>query len=144
VVLRSDVERKARFGLRENDRLPAEGYTPEVSAAVYSELADKARRIMAAGHSAIVDAVYARPHERAAIAAAGAPFRGIFLTADLRTRLARVTARSANASDADAAIARAQEDYDLGTFEQPQWMRVDASGTPAETLALARTALGAT
>jgi aminoglycoside phosphotransferase family enzyme/predicted kinase len=144
VVLRSDVERKARFGLRENDRLPAEGYAPEVSAAVYSELADKARRITAAGHSAIVDAVYARPHERAAIATAGAPFRGIFLTADLCTRLTRVTARSADASDADAAVARVQEDYDLGTFEPPQWTTVDASGTPEESLARARAALGTT
>src|SRR5215471_6924660 len=60
VVLRSDVERKARFGLRENDRLPAEAYALEVSAVVYADLAEKARRITAAGHSAIVDAVYAR------------------------------------------------------------------------------------
>jgi aminoglycoside phosphotransferase family enzyme/predicted kinase len=142
VVLRSDVERKARFGLRENDRLPAEAYTLEVSAAVYADLADKAQRITAAGHSAVIDAVYARPHERAAIAAIGAPFRGIFLAADLPTRLARVSARTADASDADAAIARAQQDYDLGDFDQPQWTRLEASGTPEETFARAKAALG--
>jgi aminoglycoside phosphotransferase family enzyme/predicted kinase len=140
VVLRSDVERKARFGLRENERLPPEAYAPEVSAAVYSELAEKARRVVAAGHSAIVDAVYARPHERAAIAAAGAPFRGIFLTADLPTRVARVSARAADASDADAAVARVQENYDLGTFGRA-WTIIDASGTPAATLARAKAAL---
>jgi aminoglycoside phosphotransferase family enzyme/predicted kinase len=140
VVLRSDVERKARFGLRENDRLPAEAYALEVSAALYADLAEKARRIAAAGHSAIIDAVYARPHERDAIAAAGAPFRGIFLTADLRARLARVTARTADASDADAAIARAQQDYDLGEFDN-DWTIVDASSTPEETLARAEAAL---
>jgi aminoglycoside phosphotransferase family enzyme/predicted kinase len=141
VVLRSDVERKARFGLREDERLPAEAYALEVSAGVYSELTEKARRVVAAGHSAIVDAVYARPHERAAIAAAGAPFRGIFLTADLPTRIARVSARAADASDADAAVARVQEDYDLGEFDDPQWVQLDASGTPEETLGRAKAAL---
>jgi aminoglycoside phosphotransferase family enzyme/predicted kinase len=140
VVLRSDVERKARFGFGENEHLPKEAYGLEVSAAVYADLAGKARRVMAAGHSAIVDAVYARPHERAAIAAAGAPFCGLFLTADLQTRRARVTARTADASDADAAVARVQEDYDLGEFD-PAWTCIDASGTPEDTLARVKAAL---
>jgi aminoglycoside phosphotransferase family enzyme/predicted kinase len=140
VVLRSDVERKARFGLGENERLPAAAYALEVSAAVYGALAEKARRIVSAGHSAIVDAVYARPHERAAIAAARAPFRGIFLTADLPTRLARVSARTGDASDADAAVAGVQEDYDLGDFDSA-WAMIDASGTPNETLARVKAAL---
>jgi aminoglycoside phosphotransferase family enzyme/predicted kinase len=141
VVLRSDIERKARFGVAETERLPKEAYALEVSAALYSDLVETARRIVAAGHSAIVDAVYARPHERAAIAAPGAPFRGIFLTADLPPRLARVTGRAADASDADARVAHAQEDYDLGDFDQPQWTLVDASGTPDETLARAKAVL---
>jgi uncharacterized protein len=141
VVLRSDVERKARFGVAENDRLPPEAYAADVTTALYAELVEKARRIVAAGHSAIVDAMYARPHERAAIAHAGAPFRGLFLTADLATRVARVTGRTADASDADAAVARAQEDYDLGDFDQPGWSCVDASGTPEETVARAKAAL---
>jgi len=141
VVLRSDVARKERFGLHEDERLPPEAYAPEVSAAVYGELAEKARRVFAAGHAAIVDAVYARPHERAAIAAAGAPFRGIFLTADLATRVARVTGRTADASDADAAVARVQQDYELGDFAG-DWTVIDASGTPEETLARAKAALG--
>jgi len=140
VVLRSDVERKARFGVGENERLPAEAYALEVTAALYAELVEKARRIVAAGHSVIVDAVYARPHERAAIAAAGPPFHGLFLTADLPTRLARVTRRTADASDADATVARVQEDYGLGRFEDP-WTLLDASGTPEETLARAEAAL---
>jgi len=141
VVLRSDVERKARFGIAENEHLPAEAYALEVSTALYSDLAATARRVIAAGHSAIVDAVYARPHERAAIAAAGAPFRGIFLAADLPTRLDRVTGRTADASDADARVARVQEDYDLGDFDPPGWTLLDASGTPEETLARAKAAL---
>ena len=66
----------------------------------------------------------------------GVRFDGLFLEADLATRLARVNTRSADASDADAAVARRQENYQLGVLE---WTRVDASGTPAETLARART-----
>ena len=143
VVLHSDVERKAHFGAGETERLSAEAYAPDITAAIYAALADKARRIIAAGHSAIVDAVFGQPQERAAVAAAGAPFRGLYLTADLATRLARVTGRSADASDADAAVARAQEDYDLGAFDARSWTLIDASGTPEETQARARAALGA-
>ena len=142
MVLRSDVERKTLFGKDEHEPLPAEAYAPEVTARVYASIADKARRAVAAGHSAIVDAVFAKPQERARDAALrpapGVPFHGLFLDADLATRVARVGARSGDASDADAAVARAQESYDLGALD---WTRVDASGTPDETLARAHAAL---
>jgi len=142
VWLRSDVERKRRMGVAETDRLPAEAYSIEVTARVYAGLADKARRVLAAGHSAMVDAVFARPEERTAIenAAAGRPFQGLFLTADLTTRVARVGTRERDVSDADASVARAQEQYDLGGIG---WHRVDATGTPQETLRRAHEVLGA-
>jgi len=141
VVLRSDVARKTMFGAGETDRLPREAYTLEVTDRVYAALAAAARRVLAAGHSAIVDAVFARAAERADIAAAaqGAPFHGLFLTADLATRVTRVGARTADASDADAEVARQQERYDIGALD---WTAVDASGTPGDTLARACTALG--
>ena len=69
----------------------------------------------------------------------GVPFHCLFLDADLDIRVARVTDRSRDASDADAAIARLQETYDLGALD---WTRIDASGTPDETLARARAAMG--
>jgi len=140
VVLRSDVERKALFGVGETERLPAEAYTAEATARVYATLADKARRVIAAGHSALVDAVFARPDERAAVAAIATDvrFRGLFLNADLATRVARVGARRGDASEADQDIARQQESYDIGVLH---WTGIDASGTPEETLRHARAAL---
>ena len=98
---------------------------------------DRGRR-----HSVIVDAVFARPEERAAIAEAAKtarlPLQGLFLTADTATRLGRVGGRVRDASDADAAVAQAQERYELGHLE---WAMVDASGTPEATLARAKAAL---
>jgi aminoglycoside phosphotransferase family enzyme/predicted kinase len=141
VLLRSDVERKMLFGVGETERLPATAYTAEASARVYAALNEKARRVLAAGHSAIVDAVFAAPQERAAIAAiasaADVRFRGLFLTADLATRTERIDRRRNDASDADARVARTQEAYDLGAMD---WSMVDASGTPEATLAHAKAA----
>jgi hypothetical protein len=142
VIVRSDVERKTIFGAGETEKLPAAAYAPDVTARVYAAIADKARRIVASGHSAIVDAVFAKAEERDALTAAAqaakVPVQGLFLTADLATRIARVGGRTNDASDAGAAVAQAQEDYDLGTLE---WPKIDASGTVVETLACARAAL---
>jgi aminoglycoside phosphotransferase family enzyme/predicted kinase len=141
VFLRSDVERKALFGASENERLPETAYAPDVTAKVYARLAEKARRITAAGHSALADAVFAQPEERSAIArsAGDAAFQGLFLTANLETRLARVGSRTGDASDADTIVAHKQEQLDLGRIN---WSKVNASGTPEETLIRARAMLG--
>src|SRR5271166_2568586 len=143
VVLRSDIERKALFATDEFEKLPEHAYTDAVNARVFATLGDKARRALAAGHSAIVDAVFSKPQERALIeqsaAALGIPCFGLFLQADIATRIARVGRRGHDASDADAAIAHKQESYDLGTLA---WRRIDASGTPDETLVRARSAAG--
>jgi predicted kinase len=141
-LLRSDVERKALFGKAETEPLPSTAYTPASTLRVYCTITDKARRAIAAGHSVIVDAVFATPSEREGIeqsaAALGVPFHGLFLVADLDTRVSRIGGRRGDASDADAAIARTQESYALGTFA---WTRIDASGSLEETLARAKAAL---
>jgi hypothetical protein len=141
VVLRSDIERKAMFGLGETEALPKSAYTADVTAKVYATLAAKARRVVAAGHSAIVDAVFAEPDERTAIAnaAGSAEFAGLFLATDLKSRLERVGARTTDASDANAAVVQDQEKFELGRIN---WARVDASGTPEETFIRAKVALG--
>jgi hypothetical protein len=142
VIVRSDVERKALFGLSEAEKLPSSAYTDEVNARVYATLGDKARRVAASGHSVIVDAVFAKPEERAAIKdaakSARLPLQSLFLTADTATRLSRVGGRVRDASDADTAVAQAQERYELGHLD---WARIDASGTPEATLARAKAAL---
>lgn len=140
VMLRSDVERKALFRAAETTRLPGAAYKENVTAKVYGALAAKARRAIAAGHSVIVDAVFARPAERAEIAKAAdsSSFTGLFLIADLRTRLARVGGRSGDASDADATVVQKQEQFDPGGII---WAKIDASGTPEETLIRARVTL---
>jgi hypothetical protein len=135
LVLRSDVERKSLYGVAEHDRLPQQAYRAEVSGEIYRILDDKTARIARAGYSVIVDAVFAKAAERAAIedaaASAGATFRGVFLEADIATRLARIGGRGVDASDADAAVARQQEEFDIGAMN---WPSVDASGSPEQTL----------
>jgi uncharacterized protein len=85
--------------------------------------------------------VFAAAGERTAIAAVAAEnkvvFRGLFLVADLATRVSRIGHRAGDASDADATIAARQESYALGPMD---WSTVDASGTPIQTLARAREA----
>ena len=142
LVLRSDVERKALHGVPAHERLPPQAYRTEVSGSIYRTIIDQAARLARAGHSAIVDAVFAKPEERTAVesaaAAAGVEFRGLFLTADLTTRLQRIGERALDASDADAEVARKQEEFPTGAVT---WRQIDASGSPAQTLATARAAI---
>jgi uncharacterized protein len=143
LVLRSDAERKAMFGVGETERLPPEAYAPEISERLYESLTERACHVARAGYAVVVDAVFAKPAERRAIEAAAGEakteFLGLFLTADLAARVKRIVGRRPDASDADAAVARLQEDFVIGEMT---WKRVDASGSPAETLARARALLG--
>lgn len=125
VVVRSDIERKRLFQVPQTAPLPSEAYSAEVTAQVYRHLCTLADRILATGQSVIVDAVHAHSEERAAIEAVarrrGVPFTGIWLDVPLEVRLERVERRRNDASDADAAIARRQQDYDLGPLSWRRW-----------------------
>ena len=143
LVLRSDEIRKRQAGVAALAALPPAAYTTAAAETVYASLADMARRAVVAGRTVIADAVFARPAERQAIErAAGCakvPFTGLWLDAPADLCASRVEDRRGDASDARAAVVRAQAARDLGPLA---WMRVNASGSPDQTLAAARAAFG--
>ena len=143
LLVRTDIERKRLFGVPETTRLPPESYTPAASEAVYATVFARAARIIAAGHSAICDAVFSKQDERdkaAAIAAgAGVPFDGLWLEAPPETMRARVASRTGDASDATPAVVDAQLAAAPATIA---WPRITAGSSPESTLAKARDTLG--
>ncbi len=132
---RSDVERKAMFGIAETQRLGAEGYAPGVTHEVYERLSALAAAALAQGRDCIVDAVFQRQSERNAIAAvalrAACPFIGLWLDAPQFIRRDRVARRTGDASDATPEIVDAQSARDCGIVT---WHRIDASDGPLPVL----------
>jgi len=126
-LLRSDVLRKRALGLGLEDRARLSAYAPERRAAVYHELATRARAALAIGASVVADATFRDGKARDAIVAVGGGrLKAFWLDAPLKTRLARLETRTFDASDADAAIAIAQDEpHDLDAT----WRRID--GRPA-------------
>jgi len=124
VVVRSDVERKRQAGIALEERMPAGSYTREASAKVYDAMLARAEQVLRAGYSVILDAVHARPDERAAAEALakrmGVPFEGIWLDVPKDVAQARVAGRTGDASDASPAVVERQYDYDLGEM---RWQR---------------------
>ncbi|WP_312015935.1 AAA family ATPase [Bradyrhizobium sp. JYMT SZCCT0428] len=135
VILRSDVMRKHLFGVSETTHLPEAAYQFETSRRVYDLLSRTALRILAQGCSVILDAAYLKETQRAGLPDLAcrhrARFVGLFLKADLTTRLSRIGRREHDASDATPDVAKQQEAMAIGTVN---WHMVDASGTPADTL----------
>ena len=121
VVVRSDVERKRLAGVALEERMPAGSYTPEASARVYAAFLARAERVLRAGHSVVLDAVFAREDERQAAEAlarrVGVPFEGIWLDVPKEVAQARVAARQGDASDATPAVVERQFGYDLGRID---------------------------
>ncbi len=128
-IFNSDRIRKRLFGAGATERLPPEAYGGEVSARVYDEMLACAARAAKARWPVIVDAVFDRPPDRAAIEAtaraAGVSFQGFWLDVDLAQRLARVDRRVNDVSDATSEVLKAQAAKDTGELS---WRRVDAGG----------------
>lgn len=143
VILRSDITRKEHFRVNETQRLPTTSYQPQVTAAIYRILTERAAKILSQGHSVIVDAVFAKSTERNAVAAIARnlnlPFFGFFLVSDLTTRMKRVRQRVGDASDATLDLVKQQEDYNIGLL---YWHVIDASGAPEHTLQRCKETLG--
>jgi len=98
-------------------------------------VAERAKMTVRQGHSAIVDAVYARPADRQAIervaADASVPFVGIWLEASEPTLVARIERRRDDASDANADIIRSQKQQGAGVVT---WRAVEASSSATSVL----------
>lgn len=121
----------------------ARGLCPGSAERVYGALRADAATALAAGRTVIVDAVHARPDERAAVEEVarrlGVPFAGIWLDAPAETLVARVAARVGDVSDATPAVVRHQLGYDLGPMA---WQRVPAAPTWQAVAGAVATALG--
>jgi predicted kinase len=106
---------------------------------VYDTLSNIAQHVLAQGCSVVLDAAFPREAERAVPASLahklGVHFVGLFLTADLATRLARIEQRRGDASDATRDVVLMQEAFSIGAVN---WHMVDASGIPDQSLHRAR------
>ena len=144
VHLRSDLERKSLLGVGETDRLGNAAYSVETNSKVYAIVLAKAQLVLRASHSIVVDAVYSKSEERAAIEDVArrhnVPFHGVWLEAAAENMQRRVAARVGDASDATTDVVRGQLERGAGDIA---WNRIDADGTPDATLAAARKLLGA-
>jgi len=134
VVLRADAIRKRLFGLPPTERLPQDAYTAVVSDRVMALMFEMALASARGGRPVICDSVFMDPNRRerlrAAAAAGGAPFVGVWLDAPQQTLEQRVTKRAESprpdASDADVAVLREAAKADPGDLED--WARISAGG----------------
>ncbi len=142
VVLRSDVLRKMVFDQPFDMPLDEAAYKSEITRKVYDRVLKFAGDLLTAGWPVIADAVYAKAHERNAIERVArehaVAFAGLWLEAPLPAMRERIDLRHGDASDADAAVVAHQAKHDVGTVD---WHRIDAGGSPAETLTRAKAVL---
>lgn len=143
-ILRTDVLRKRLAGQAPEAPLAPDCYTAQSSAEVYAALTRLARSLLADGASVIADAAFLLPAQRESVETSAigmrAPFVGLWLQAGEGVRLARVTARGRDASDADAGIVRLQKRRPVGPLGS--WHRIAAGRSAASVLDDALEALG--
>jgi predicted kinase len=124
-VLRSDVFRKRTAGLPPEARLPASFYTAASDQETWEAMFESADDHLACGTSVILDAVFMRRSERdiAELLAEQrrVPFTGLWLEAPERDRIARVSSRSGDASDAGIEVVREQSRRSVGELH---WHRM--------------------
>jgi predicted kinase len=137
--VRSDVERKVMAGVDETMHLPPESYSAAASAATYEAIFQRAGAALKAGHSVVLDAVFANEGERDAAQelakSLNVRFTGLWLAAPPDVLKSRVMERKGDASDADVAVVEKQLGYQPG---ESRWEKVDASGSLNASEALVR------
>lgn len=126
-ILASDRIRKALHGVQAETRLDQDAYRPAMSARVYARICESAGTTLATGHAVVADAVFDRTEDRLAIEAVArnrdVRFAGFWLEAPLDLRVARVSQRVNDASDATPDVVHAQAAHDIGAIS---WPRIDA------------------
>ncbi len=141
--LRTDLERKRLAGVGELERLPVSSYTEEASQTIYQNLISQARLALSAGHSVILDGVYAREVERCALKSLawefGISLEAIWLEGDQSLLKSRVASRVGDASDATPDVVDFQSRIDTGPII---WHRINASRSKADVLADVKRVLG--
>ena len=141
--LRTDLERKRLAGVGELERLPVSSYTAKASEVIYQNLVAQARAALRAGHSVVLDGVYARQAERLEIQSLaeelGVSVQAIWLEGHPDVLKSRVASRTGDASDATPYVVDFQRNIDTGPIT---WQRIDASRPKAVVLADAISALG--
>ncbi len=144
-MLRWDVFRKRLDGLPPETRLAPRHYTRAKDDRTYEALFESADDHLSCGNSVILDAVFMNRSERDVAEALAThhrvPFTGLWLEAPERDRIARVTARSGDASDADEKVAREQSRRSVGEIH---WHRIRANRPQELIVAAARAALDRT
>lgn len=143
-VLSSDVVRKELAGLDPSEARPSavgEGlYSPSVTAHTYAELLRRARELLTAGRSVVLDATWTDPdmRERARLLAARARAESIEIecTVPPLTSLQRIATRRSSASDATRQV---YESMARGRAPWPSARRVSCGGTVAESVDAALT-----
>lgn len=142
VHLRTDTERKSDGA----GRAAAGAYSPQARGAVYDRMLARAETLIRAGQSVILDATFLDPAWRAAASGMArrlaVPFHGLWLAAHPAILIQRVTARTQDASDADAAVVAAQvRSMPARPATDSGWTVIDAAGPPESTRAAAEAAL---
>jgi aminoglycoside phosphotransferase family enzyme/predicted kinase len=138
IVLRTDIIRKRTLGVADDERLAESAYSRDMHDRVYADLAKHAASILAGGYSVVVDAVFGQPREQSGIARVATdrniPFWGLWLEAPTDIIKGRIAERRGDASDATMGIVDSQ----VAQAKMPSgWTRIDASGAPEQTFALA-------
>jgi aminoglycoside phosphotransferase family enzyme/predicted kinase len=127
-VINSDRLRKRLFSAAPTQRLPETAYARQVSALVYERLREEAKRVATIGWPIVVDAVFDRPQDRAAIEQAARDvkvrFDGVWLDSSREELLRRIEARRNDVSDATREVLERQLERDPGDID---WLRVDTA-----------------
>jgi hypothetical protein len=137
--LRTDLERKALWGVGEFTPLPPSAYGKDTNRVVYASLLQKAGAALSAGHSVILDAVHLNRAERDSArelaASMDVPFTGLWLEADAGVLEDRVAKRTGDASDADVSVLHLQMDNEIGVMD---WNKLNTTKGVERTLVRAR------